>query len=55
MATKSTKNTEVKSDEDVPALCAQAGQISFDLHVYLRQGGRFANYVLSVAKFPYWI
>ena len=38
MATKSTKDTEVKGDEDILALCDQVRQISFDLHMYLRHG-----------------
>ncbi len=39
MATKSTKDTEVKSDKDILALFQET---------------HFVNYVLSVAKFPYW-
>ena len=38
MATKSTKDTEVKDDEDILVLCDQVRQISFDLHMYLRHG-----------------
>ena len=38
MATKSTKDTEVKSDEDILALCDRVRQIAFDLHTYLRHG-----------------
>jgi GxxExxY protein len=38
MATKGTKDTGVKSDEDILALCDQVRQISFDLHTYLRYG-----------------
>jgi GxxExxY protein len=38
MTTKGTKDTEVKSDEDILALCDRIRQISFDLHTYLRHG-----------------
>ncbi len=38
MATKSTKDTEVKNDKDILALCDRIRQISFDLHTYLRHG-----------------
>jgi len=34
MATKSTKDTEVKGDEDILVLWDQVRQISFDLHLY---------------------
>ena len=34
MATKSTKDTEVKNEEDILVLCAQVRQISFDLYLY---------------------
>ncbi len=38
MTTKGTKDTEVKNDEDILALCDRIRQISFDLHTYLRHG-----------------
>ena len=51
MATKSTKDTEVKSDEDILAMCNQLRQLSFVQHT--QQETYFVNYVLSVANFPY--